>query len=242
MHSRFPENAPDPRSHRPLHPLARALIPQRPVQSARLLHESHHTLKRTRRRLFSSRLLPTRAARHSAIQRTARPRRTTHGLFSPVRQQKSDCFPRHAEAQLHQSPKRRPTPWRLLLKGYMYSAHMANSNVQHGPGAHAGFLARFDSRYEIDLDRPRAVPKHNCIRVPKGGLPHGACCYKATCRSASPTWQIPTYSTAQEHIRAFQPGSTAHMRSLLIELALCRSTAAYYFVLSRYLLICPLHL
>ena len=180
--------------------------------------------------------------RHRAFQRTARPRRTTHGLFSPVRQQISDCFPRHAEAQLHQSPKRRPTRWRLLLKGYMYSAHMANSNVQHGPGAHTGFSARFDSTYEIALDRCRAVPKHNCISVPKGGLPHGACCSKATCRSASPTWQIPTYSTAQEHIRAFQPGSTARMRSLLIEPALCRRTAAPYFVPSRYLLICPLHL
>ena len=101
--------------------------------------------------------------RHRAFQRTARPRRTTHGLFSPVRQQISDCFPRHAEAQLHQSPKRRPTRWRLLLKGYMYSAHMANSNVQHGPGAHTGFSARFDSTYEIALDRTRAVPKHSSI-------------------------------------------------------------------------------
>ena len=119
--------------------------------------------RRSRSARFSSRLLPTRAARHRAFQRTARPRRTTHGLFSPVRQQISDCFPRHAEAQLHQSPKRRPTPWRLLLKGYMYSAHMANSNVQHGPGAHTGFSARFDSTYEIALDRTRAVPKHSSI-------------------------------------------------------------------------------
>ena len=38
--------------------------------------------------------------------------------------------------------------------------------------------------------------------------------------------RIPTYSTAQEHTRAFQPGSTADMRSLLIDPALCRSTAA----------------
>ena len=98
----------------------------------------------------------------------------------------------------------------------------ANSNVQHGPGAHTGFSARFDSRYAIATDRPRAVPKHSCTRAPKGGLPHGACCSRAT----SPTWRIPTYSTAQEHTRAFQPGSTADMRSLLIDPALCRSTAA----------------
>mgnify|MGYP004141146679 CR=1 FL=1 len=45
----------------------------------------------------------------------------------------------------------------------MYSAHMANSNVQHGPGAHTGFSARFDSTYEIALDRTRAVPKHSSI-------------------------------------------------------------------------------
>ena len=38
--------------------------------------------------------------------------------------------------------------------------------------------------------------------------------------------RIPTYSTAQEHTRAFQPGSTADMRLLLIDPALCRSTAA----------------
>ena len=40
---------------------------------------------------------------------------------------------------------------------------MANSNVQHGPGAHTGFSARFDSTYEIALDRNRAVPKHSSI-------------------------------------------------------------------------------
>ena len=40
---------------------------------------------------------------------------------------------------------------------------MANSNVQHGPGAHTGFSARFDSTYEIALDRTRAVPKHSSI-------------------------------------------------------------------------------
>ena len=56
----------------------------------------------------------------------------------------------------------------------------ANSNVQHGPGEHTGFSAQFDSRYAIATDRPRAVLKHSCIRAPKGGLPHGACCSRAT--------------------------------------------------------------
>ena len=56
----------------------------------------------------------------------------------------------------------------------------ANSNVQHGPGAHTGFSARFDSRYAIATGRPRAMQKHSCIRAPKGGLPHGACCSRAT--------------------------------------------------------------
>ena len=56
----------------------------------------------------------------------------------------------------------------------------ANSNVQHGPGAHTGFSARFDSRYAIATGRSRAVLKHSCIRAPKGGLPHGACCSRAT--------------------------------------------------------------
>ena len=50
----------------------------------------------------------------------------------------------------------------------------------HAPGAHTGFSARFDSRYAIATDRSRAVPKHSCIRAPKGGLLHGACCSRAT--------------------------------------------------------------
>ena len=56
----------------------------------------------------------------------------------------------------------------------------ANSNVQHGPGAHTGFSARFDSRYVIATGRSRAVPKHSCIKAPKGGLPHRARCSRAT--------------------------------------------------------------
>ena len=38
--------------------------------------------------------------------------------------------------------------------------------------------------------------------------------------------RIPTYSTAQEHPRAFQRDSTADIHSLYIEPALCQSTAA----------------
>ena len=96
--------------------------------------------------------------------------------------------------------------FRLLPTRRLGTAH---SNVQHGPGGRlTGFSARFDSRYATSTGRPRAVLKHSCIRAPKGGLPHGACCSRAT----SPTWRIPTHSTAQEkNLRAFQPGSTAEL-------------------------------
>ena len=43
-----------------------------------------------------------------------------------------------------------------------------------------GFSARFDSRYMISTDGTRAMLKRDCIRAPKGGLPHGACCSRAT--------------------------------------------------------------
>ena len=57
----------------------------------------------------------------------------------------------------------------------------AHSNVQHGPGGRlTGFSARFDSRYVIATDRSRAMPKHSCTRAQNGGLPHGACCSRAT--------------------------------------------------------------
>ena len=42
-----------------------------------------------------------------------------------------------------------------------------------------GFSAQFDSRYMITTDTTRAMLKHDCIRAPKGGLTHGACCSRA---------------------------------------------------------------
>ena len=61
-----------------------------------------------------------RASRHREFQRTARPR-GLHALFSAIRQRTFALYAytsHSAEAQLQNSPERRPSPWRLLLQGY----------------------------------------------------------------------------------------------------------------------------
>ena len=78
---------------------------------------------------------------------------------------------------------------------------------------------------QSDELRPVAAPQ-GCGRACPScrAMPHTSISAAAHPGGSAP--RIPTYSTAQEHTRAFQPGSTADMRSLLIDPALCRSTAA----------------
>ena len=78
---------------------------------------------------------------------------------------------------------------------------------------------------QSDELRPVAAPQ-GCGRACPScrARPHTSISAAAHPGGSAP--RIPTYSTAQEHIRAFQPGSTADMRSLLVDPASCRSTAA----------------
>ena len=78
---------------------------------------------------------------------------------------------------------------------------------------------------QSDELRPVAVPQvWKRVDPSCRARPHSSISAAAHPGGSAP--RIPTYSTAQEHTRAFQPGSTADMRSLLIDPALCRSTAA----------------
>ena len=78
---------------------------------------------------------------------------------------------------------------------------------------------------QSDELRPVAVPQVWKRADPScRARPHSSISAAAHPGGSAP--RIPTYSTAQEDTRAFQPGSTADMRLLLIDPALCRSTAA----------------
>ena len=78
---------------------------------------------------------------------------------------------------------------------------------------------------QSDELRPVAAPQ-GCGRACPScrARPHTSISAAAHPGGSAP--RIPTYSTAQEHIRAFQPDSTADMRLLLVDPAPCRSTAA----------------
>ena len=90
-------------------------------------------------------------------------------------------------------------------------------------GAHSTALSA--PAAQSDELRPVAVPQVWKRADPScRARPHSSISAAAHPGGSAP--RIPTYSTAQEHTRAFQPGSTAGMRLLLIDPALCRSTAA----------------
>ena len=79
---------------------------------------------------------------------------------------------------------------------------------------------------QSDELRPVAVPQVWKRADPScRARPHSSISAAADPGGSAP--RIPTYSTAQEHTRAFQPGSTADVRSLLIDPVLCPSTPAF---------------